>query len=157
MPVQTTVLQTTVLIVEDENIVALDLKRRLEKLGYAVVGMASTGEKALSLFSRYKPDVILMDIHIKGSRDGIETAHQINQLANVPVIFLTAYADDETLARARQTHPYGYLLKPYSERDLHTTIQVTLERYKVDEKLRKSEVHFRLALEAHLKVRFPVC
>lgn len=138
----------TVLIVEDENIVALDLKRRLEKLGYVVVGMAATADKALNLFTRYQPHVILMDIHIKGSRDGIETARQINELSTVPIIFLTAYADDETLNRARQTHPYGYLLKPYSERDLHTSIQVALERHRADERMRKKEEHFRLALEA---------
>ncbi|MDN3637639.1 EAL domain-containing protein [Simiduia curdlanivorans] len=137
-----------VLIVEDENIVALDLKLRLEKLGYDVVGTAATAEKALRLFNTQQPNVVLMDIHIRGDTDGIETANQIKQHADIPVIFLTAYADDDTLSRAGKTHPYGYLLKPFSELELHTSIQVALERHCADVRLRKSEIHMRLALEA---------
>ena len=137
-----------VLIVEDENIVAMDLSRRLSRLGYQVIGMASNGKRALELVESRHPDIILMDIHIKGNKDGIEVADDINELYHIPVIFLTAYSEDSTLARARQTRPYGYLLKPFSERELHVAIQVALERHAADLQLVKRETHLKLALNA---------
>ncbi len=137
-----------VLIVEDENIVALDLSRTLTRLGYQVVGTAPSAHRALQLMADRKPDVILMDIHIKGNRDGIELADYINQYHQIPIIFLTAYSEDSTLARARVTRPYGYLLKPFSERELHVAIQVALERHQADRQLAKWEAHFKLALNA---------
>ena len=93
-----------VLIVEDENIVAMDLSRRLSKLGYTVVGTAPSGKRALELVESRGPNIILMDIHIKGTEDGIEVANRINELYQIPIIFLTAYSEDTTLARARETH-----------------------------------------------------
>jgi len=90
----------------------------------------------------------LMDIHIKGSQDGIEVANQINQLHQIPIIFLTAYSEDTTLTRASETHPYGYILKPFSERELHVAIQIALERHGADLKLKKQETHLKLALDA---------
>lgn len=137
-----------VLIVEDENIVAMDLSRRLGKLSYHVIGMASNGKRALELVESKRPDIILMDIHIKGNRDGIEVADEINELYQIPIIFLTAYSEDSTLARARKTRPYGYLLKPFSERELHVAIQVALERHTADQQLIKRENHLKLALDA---------
>lgn len=137
-----------VLIVEDESIVALDLSRRLTRLGYPVAGMAPSGKRALDLVAKTQPDIILMDIHIKGDQDGIEVANQINQLYHIPIIFLTAYSEDTTLARARETKPYGYILKPFSERELHVAIQIALERHHADLKLKKQETHLRLALDA---------
>ena len=137
-----------VLIVEDENIVAMDLSRRLAKLGYKVVGTAPSGDRALQLVESRTPNIILMDIHIKGSQDGIEVASRINELYQVPIIFLTAYSEDSTLARARETCPYGYLLKPFSERELHVAIQVALERHQTDQKLLQRETHLKRALDA---------
>ena len=96
-----------VLIVEDENIVAMDLSRRLSRLGYQVIGMASNGKRALELVESRHPDIILMDIHIKGNKDGIEVADDINELYHIPVIFLTAYSEDSTL---RKDDRHGYVL-----------------------------------------------
>jgi len=137
-----------ILIVEDESIVALDLSRRLTNLGYTVTGMAPSGKRALELVKTTSPNIILMDIHIKGNQDGIEVANQINQLYQIPIIFLTAYSEDTTLTRASETRPYGYILKPFSERELHVAIQIALERHGADLKLKKQETHLKLALDA---------
>lgn len=139
------------LIVEDESIVAMDIERRLKKLGYDIVGVAADGLRALQLIGEQLPDIILMDIHIRGSQDGIEIAAQVHEDYHIPVIFLTAFSEDATLSRAKAAKPYGYLLKPFSERDLNATIQVALERYQYDAELHKRDVHLRLALDsAHL-------
>lgn len=137
-----------ILIVEDEKIVALDLKRRLTKLGYQVTGMAASGDKALALVNQELPNVVLMDIHIQGDIDGIEAAAMLQKIYSIPIIYLTAYSEEKTLCRAKTTTPYGYLLKPFSDRELHIIIQVSLERYASDILLKKNEQHFRLALEA---------
>lgn len=136
------------LIVEDESIVAMDIERRLIKLGYHIVGIAADGGTALDLIEEHLPDIILMDIHIKGARDGIEIAAQVHQDYHIPIIFLTAFSEDTTLNRASAVKPYGYLLKPFSERELHATIQVAIERFHHDTELRKSETHLRLALDS---------
>jgi CheY-like chemotaxis protein/AcrR family transcriptional regulator len=119
---------TRVMIVEDERIVALNIKRRLMQLGYEVPAFASSGAQALAKIEHTRPDVVLMDIHIDGDIDGIETAAQIPRELQIPVIYLTAYSGDETLQRAQATKPDGYLLKPFSERDLHATIQMAIAR-----------------------------
>ncbi|MEE2733569.1 MAG: EAL domain-containing protein [Pseudomonadota bacterium] len=137
-----------VLIVEDENIVALDMRQRLTKLGYEVVGTASSGKRALALVEKHNPNIILMDIHIKGSQDGIEVADEIKQSHRIPIIFLTAYSEDSILARARQTEPYGYLLKPFTERELHVAIQVALDRHGYIQQLAHREAHLELAVNA---------
>lgn len=137
-----------ILIVEDERIVALDLKRRLTKLGYQVTGMAASGQKALALVDQDLPNIVLMDIHIQGNMDGVEVASQLQKTHSIPVIYLTAYSEENTLTRARATKPYGYLLKPFSDRELHIIIQVSIERYESDILIKKNEQHFRLALEA---------
>lgn len=137
-----------ILIVEDERIVALNLKQRLLKLGYEVPAIASSAEQALFFVSRENPDLVLMDIHIDGDIDGIDTAQQLIDLYRVPIIYLTAYSEESTLARARATKPYGYLLKPFSERDLHATLQMALERLSAEQALAKSEARLRLALDA---------
>ena len=137
-----------ILIVEDEQIVALDLKRRLTKLGYQVTGIAANGDKALALINQELPNIVLMDIHIQGSIDGIEVAAILQKNYNIPVIYLTAYSEEKTLTRAKSTKPYGYLLKPFSDRELHIIIQVSMERHESDILLKKNEQHFRLALEA---------
>jgi diguanylate cyclase (GGDEF)-like protein/PAS domain S-box-containing protein len=137
-----------ILIVEDEQVVALDLKRRLTKLGYQVSGVAANGSRALELIAEEAPNVVLMDIHIQGKMDGVEVAARMQKVHNIPVIYLTAYSEEQTLSRAKETGPYGYLLKPFSDRELHVMIQISVERYEKDMLLIKNEQHFRLALEA---------
>jgi PAS domain S-box-containing protein len=136
------------MVVEDERVVALNIKRRLISLGYEVPVFASNGRQALEEMNAVRPDIVLMDIHIEGNMDGIETASRIPAQLNIPVIYLTAYSGDDTLERARETKPYGYLLKPFSERELHATIQMALERRKTDMALRESEARLHLALDA---------
>jgi diguanylate cyclase (GGDEF)-like protein/PAS domain S-box-containing protein len=140
--------QARVLVVEDERIVALHLQQRLKTLGYEIAAMAASGEQALERARSAQPDVILMDIHIEGAMDGIETALEIHKEAHTPVIYLTAYSEAATLERARGTKPYGYLIKPFSERELHATIQMALERSAADTAIRESEERLLLALEA---------
>lgn len=135
-------------MVEDERIVAFNLQQRLLKLGYDVPALAVNAEQTLRAVERYKPNVVLMDIHIEGPLDGIETASQVNKKYHIPIIYLTAYSEETTLARAKATRPYGYLLKPFSERELHATIQMALERHSVELALNLSEERLRLALSA---------
>jgi CheY-like chemotaxis protein len=120
-----------ILVVEDENIVALEIKKRLQKLGYIVPGVASTGEDAISKVEGILPDLVLMDIMLKGEIDGIHAAGEIRRRFNIPVVYLTAYSDEETLQRAKLTEPYGYILKPFEEDDLRTTIEIALYRHQV--------------------------
>jgi signal transduction histidine kinase len=127
----------TVMVVEDERVVAMHLRQQLSRLGYHVPAMATSGPQALRLIQECRPDVVLMDIHIEGDLDGIETAARIPSDLHVPVIYLTAYSEEPTLERARATKPYGYLLKPFSERELHASIQMVLERRRADNKLRE--------------------
>jgi len=128
---------TNILVVEDEVIVAKDIQRSLEKLGYTVVGIANTGDKAIDLATKHKPDLILMDINIQGDKTGIETAGIIREDRAVPVIYLTAYADDDTLKKAKVTQPYGYLLKPFKEIDLRTNIEMALFKSEKDMEVSK--------------------
>ncbi len=137
-----------ILVVEDERIVALHLQQRLQTLGYDVSTPVASGEQALASVCSDQPDLVLMDIHIEGSMDGIETADAISRRYHTPVIYLTAYSEQATLERARATKPYGYLVKPFSERELHATIQMALERRNADLAVRESEERLLLALEA---------
>lgn len=118
-----------VLVVEDESIVSKDIQYSLKKLGYNVVGAAATGEKAIELAGEKQPDIILMDIMLKGDLTGIEAAAEIKDKYNIPVIFLTAYADENTLAKAKVTEPYAYIIKPFKEIDLHTSIEMALYKH----------------------------
>jgi DNA-binding LytR/AlgR family response regulator len=129
--------KTNVLVVEDESIVAKDIQQSLIKLGYNVIGTASTGEKAYALAEEFMPDIILMDIMLKGSMNGIETAAQIKEKLAIPVIFLTAYADEGTLSKAKVTEPYGYIIKPFKEIDLHTSIEMALYKHKKESEILK--------------------
>ncbi len=121
--------KTNVLVVEDESIVSKDIQYSLKKLGYNVVGAASTGEKAFELAKTTNPDIILMDIMLKGNINGIETAERVKKELQIPVIYLTAYADEATLAKAKVTEPYGYIIKPFKEVDLHTSIEMALYKF----------------------------
>ncbi|NDC82194.1 hybrid sensor histidine kinase/response regulator [bacterium] len=118
-----------VLIVEDEAIVAKDLEFRLIDMGYEIVGSASTGSDAVQLATECHPDIILMDIHLRGSMDGIETARIIKETLDLPVVYLTAFADAATLDRAKLTDPFGYILKPFDERMLQISIEIAYHKY----------------------------
>lgn len=140
--------QQKILIVEDEGIVAFNLEQRLRHMGYEVTGLAESGAQGLSLLQSERPDLVLMDIHIKGDMDGIELASIMGSQHGLPIIYLTAYSEDTTLERAKQTRPYGYLIKPFSERELHATIQMALERHQVQMQLARSETLLQRALHA---------
>jgi PAS domain S-box-containing protein len=136
-----------ILIVEDESVVALDLSSCLERLGYTVVGQAARGLDAIRKCKDLGPDLALVDIHLKGNMDGIEAAEQIRTRFDIPVIFLTAHADKDTLQRARVTEPFGYLLKPFDERVLDSNITIALYKHSVEKKLRQSEARYRTLFE----------
>src|SRR5690606_2701708 len=129
--------KTNVLVVEDESIVSKDIQHSLKKLGYNVVGSSSTGEKAIELALELKPDIVLMDIMLKGELTGIEAAETIRESINIPVIYLTAYADEGTLAKAKVTEPYGYIIKPFKEIDIHTSIEMALYKHQKVSEVRK--------------------
>lgn len=129
--------KVNILVVEDESIVSKDIQQSLKKLGYNVVGAASTGEAAVQLAEEKQPDLILMDIMLKGAKSGIEAASEIKEKFNIPVIYLTAYADESTLSKAKITEPFGYILKPFKEIDLHTSIEMALFKHKKETELRK--------------------
>ncbi|WP_209673793.1 ATP-binding response regulator [Methanolinea mesophila] len=124
-------MEKRVLIVEDEGIVAMAINDTLKKMGYTVTGICSTGEDAIVTAAKTVPDVVLMDIHLKGEVDGIEAADKINKLYGIPVIYLTAYADDETIRRALSTGSYGYLVKPFNARELFSNIELTIYKHRV--------------------------
>ena len=125
------------LIVEDELLIAKNLSHKLESLGYQIVGIVSSGADAIKRAGEMEPDLILMDIVIKGDMDGIETAVIINQKFDIPIIYTTAYADDETLQRAENTGSHGYLLKPFKQRELHATIKIALSKHQEAVKMQK--------------------
>lgn len=131
-----------ILVVEDEKIISLDLQRRLEKFGYQVVGLAATGTGAVEQARSLLPDIILMDIMLGGEIDGIDAARQVKAELGIPVIFLTAFADEKTLARAKEAEPYGYVLKPFKERELYTTIDIALYKSTIHRKLQSQERWF---------------
>ncbi len=141
-------LSKRILVVEDESIVAEDLQDRLDSLGYAVVGHATTGAGAVELARKVEPDIVLMDIRLKGKMDGVEAAGLINEESTVPVVYMTAYADENTLARAKMTGPYGYIIKPFNERELHSTIEMALYRHKMEMKVTDSEHWLRTILSS---------
>ena len=124
-----------ILIVEDEPIVAMDISGRLTHLGYAVAGTVATGEGAIALAQQTQPDLVLLDIRLRGPMTGIEAAEQIRQRFGYPVVFLTAYAEDDTLKRASQANPLGYVLKPFGDRELKTAIEMALYRHRTEDKL----------------------
>ncbi|MEK7251477.1 MAG: response regulator, partial [Bacteroidota bacterium] len=129
--------QVQILVVEDNSIVGKDIQKRLTGMGYAVPHVVASGNRALQTVKENKPDLVLMDIMLKGSLDGMETAQQMTSQYNIPVVYLTAYSDDSTLQRAKATGAFGYLLKPFNEMELHTTIEVALYKHKADEEIKR--------------------
>ncbi|MFA4877070.1 MAG: response regulator [Methanoregula sp.] len=137
-----------ILIVEDERIVAEDIKTTLLSFGFDVAEIVTRGETAVERERILKPDLILMDIHLAGTMNGIEAAGQIHLHSDVPIIYLTAYADDQLLQSAKVTRPYGYILKPYSERELHCAIEIALYSQGINRTLKESEDRFRTLLSS---------
>jgi len=128
-----------ILIVEDEPLVAELLEERLKVLGYAVAASVRTGEEAVETAAELVPDLVLMDVVLAGAMDGVEAAAAIRKRHDIPVVFLTGYADDDTLRRAQLTDPLGYLLKPFENRELHAAITVSLHRHRMERKLKERE------------------
>jgi signal transduction histidine kinase len=142
--------RVNILVVEDERVVALDIKGILESRGYIVPAIASSGKEAIQLASEEHPDLILMDIRLKGEMDGVQAAEEIRTRLDIPVIYLTAYADEATLQRAKITEPFGYLLKPFEERELCSTIEMACYKHQMERKLRQmyeAEQHARQTAE----------
>lgn len=137
-----------ILIVEDEGIEALDIQQRLISLGYTAPDIVSTGEEAVKKAGETSPDLVLMDIMLHGEIDGVAAAEQLQALFNIPVIYITAYADENTLQRAKITEPYGYLVKPFRERELYITIDMALYKHKMKRKLKESEKWFATTLRS---------
>lgn len=130
-----------ILIVEDESIVALSIQRKLQHLGYEISEVVVSGEEAIEQAEKTQPNIVLMDIMLAGEMDGIQAAGHIRDNFDIPVIYLTANADESTLQRAKITEPFGYLLKPFEDRDLHTTIEMALYKHKMEQKLRRYRDH----------------
>jgi len=136
-----------ILIVEDERIVSKDIKIRLQRFGYTVSGIAISGEDAVKKAEELHPDLVLMDIVLEGKMNGINAAEIIRSRFNIPIVYLTAYSDKSTLERAKKTEPFGYILKPFDDRDLSTTIEVALYKHKMENRLKESEERFRQFFE----------
>jgi two-component system, cell cycle sensor histidine kinase and response regulator CckA len=132
--------QARILIVEDEQIVAMDLQDKLEAMGYQVVGRASSGAGAVAQAERLRPDLVLMDVRLDGEMDGIEAARLIHQRLAVPVVYLTAYSGSDVVDRAMQSAPFGYVLKPYNDRELTLVIEVALDRHRTQRLLAEREL-----------------
>ncbi len=137
-----------ILVVEDESIVAMDIKHRAEGLGYSVTGITPSGEGAIQNASETRPDLVLMDIVLKGDMDGVEAAQRIRDTLDIPVVYLTAYSDEKTLKRAKVTEPFGYIIKPFEDRELHSAVEVALYKHKMESKLKESEKWLSTTLES---------
>jgi len=131
--------EANILVVDDEGIVAMDLSARLQRLGYRVCGRASSGEEAINKATADRPDLVLMDIKLKGQVDGVEAAQYIRTRLGLAVIFVTAFADEKTLERAKVAEPYGYITKPFEESDLQTAVEMALYKHAAETRLRQSE------------------
>ncbi len=131
-----------ILVVEDDSITAKDITYTLKRLGYSIAGVVNNGPDAIELAAAAKPDAIIMDIVLPGEMDGIETSKRINEIYNVPVIYLTARQDKATIEKSKLTNPYGYLLKPLNERDLNSCLRMALYKFETENKLRESEERY---------------
>jgi PAS domain S-box-containing protein len=136
----------SILIVEDEAVIALDLQLQLEDMGYRVLGPAESGPQALALAAQERPDLVLMDIRIQGPIDGIETAARLGRVSGLPVVFLTSHSDEETVAQAARTSPCGFLTKPFEGRALRAAIEMALSRASLERQLRESGRWFAATL-----------
>lgn len=140
-------MSSRILVVEDEAVIASGITRKLEQLGYTVAGTATTGEAAVRIAGQMGVDLILMDIRLEGRMDGIAAAAEIKRRFGTPVVFLTAYADEATLEQAKVQDPFGYLVKPFTDRELYGTIEVSLHRHELERELREREERYRMLSE----------
>lgn len=129
--------KTRIMIVEDEGVTAVGIQDSLEQLGYEVSSREVSGEDAVSKASGDLPDLILMDINLGGGMDGIETAAQIRSNADIPVVFLTAHSDDHTFQRAKITDPFGYVVKPFDDRELNIAVEMALYKHRTEAELKR--------------------
>jgi CheY-like chemotaxis protein len=158
-------LKARVVVVEDEAVVAMAIESCLKNLGHQVAASAASGEEAVRKAISLDPDLVLMDIRLKGRIDGIEAASRIGQALHIPIVYLTAHSDDETLVRARATEPYGFILKPFDEKTLKAAIQMTLYRSAMQSKVRRGRDHLdrllnsigEAVLEADIKGEITFC
>ncbi len=132
-----------ILIVEDEFIVSSEIQEYLQLMGHTVAGKAKTGQQAVEKAESLKPDLVLMDIGLKGAMDGVEAAEQIYSRFSIPVIYLTAHADVATVKRAKITGPFGYVVKPFDQSDLHSAIEIAQHRYELERKLRQTNAEIK--------------
>jgi two-component system, response regulator PdtaR len=142
-----------ILIVEDEAVIALELEASVKALGYDVVDVADNGDDAIRLVEQHKPNLILMDIRIKGDKDGIDTAAIIKELYDIPIIFSTAHMDEDRLKRAKITLPYGFILKPIQERDIRITIEMALYVSQIEKERKRFEQKKIEILEDQLRLQ----
>jgi len=140
--------ETKIMVVEDEVIVARTIANQLTQLGYTVVDMAASGPAAIAKATDQQPDLILMDIFLKGSMDGVKAASEIRSQLDVPIIFLTAYADDDTLQRAKATLPMGYIVKPFNESELRVAIELALFKHRMEQELRANRAYLSTLLNS---------
>lgn len=141
-----------ILIVEDEYVTAVALKGTLEKMGYSTVGMATTEDEAVNVARAQKPDIILMDIALKDGSDGISAAGKIKEELNIPVIYLTAHSSPDILNRAKITEPFGYLVKPYTTKELHANIEMAIYKHKLERELKEANATIKT-----LSGLIPIC
>jgi CheY-like chemotaxis protein len=148
-----------IMIVEDEGIVAEAVQLNLQNLGYEVTSIELSGEEAIKRTDEEKPDLVLMDIMLGGEMNGVETADQMKSRFNIPVIYITAYADEEMLERAKITEPFGYIVKPIEDRDLHISIEMALYKHKMEMERERliSELKDALAHIKTLRGLLPMC
>jgi two-component system cell cycle sensor histidine kinase/response regulator CckA len=132
-------MNTSILVVEDEGLIAIDLKRKLEQAGYFVPQIADSAEDAIAAVERHRPNLVMMDIRLRGEQDGIQTADQIRRMFQIPVMYVTAHADRETLERAKITEPFGYIVKPFHSVDFRAQIEMAIWKHQMEQKLRVSE------------------
>ncbi len=137
-----------ILIVEDDGIVAEGIKMSLRKLGFGVSGIVPSGEQALEKVKEYHPDLVLMDIMLKGEMNGTEAASQIQSQFNIPIVYLTAYTDEDILERAKVTEPFGYIIKPFEDKELNTAIEIALYKHKMEGELKKSKAWLSTTLNS---------
>jgi CheY-like chemotaxis protein len=150
---------TRIFIIEDEPSLALDLQRKLQRLGYEVTGIAPTGEEALLLVEQCLPDLIISDIMLDGPMDGVEATATIRKSHDLPVIFLSSLSDDATIARAKRTEPYAYLVKPCDEKDLRAAVEIALYRQQMERERREliTRLEEALAEVRTLHGLLPIC
>jgi PAS domain S-box-containing protein len=139
--------KSRILVVEDDAIIAMEIAERLKRMGYEVIGTIATGEEAVAAASRDRPDLVLMDIRLRGPMDGTEAAGRITSRMDVPVIYITAYSDQETRDRAHHVFSYGYIIKPFNDQQLLCAIDMAFSNHALHRKVKESEEKFRTLFE----------